>query len=81
MRTKNLRKGNFNHCKDRRGNCSRLILPKVKTEACRKTFAFQGTLIVNGLTTHIRNKPYFVSFKQKIDNLSFAQQWFVVFQP
>ena len=35
----------FNHGRDTRGNGSRLILPRVKTEAGRKTFAFQDVVI------------------------------------
>ena len=63
----------FYHGKDTRGNGSRLILPKVKTEAGRKTFAFQGTLIFNGLPTDIRNESYFVNFKRKIDTVHFVR--------
>ena len=36
----------FDHSKDTQGNGSRLRLPKVKTEASRKTFACQGTLFL-----------------------------------
>ena len=59
------------HGKDTRGNGSRLILPKVKTEAGRKTFAFQGVQIFNGLSTDLRNESYFVYFKRKIDTVNF----------
>ena len=62
----------FDHGKDTRGNGSRLVLPKVKTEAGRKTFAFQGALIFNGLPTDLMNEPYFVNFKRKKDTLSFV---------
>ena len=62
----------FDHGKETRGNGSRLVLPKVKTEAERKTFAFQGALIFNGLPTDLMNEPYFVNFKRKIDTLSFV---------
>ena len=57
----------FDHGKDTRGNGSRLVLPKVKTETGRKTFAFQGVMIFNGLPTDIMNEPYFVKFKRNID--------------
>ena len=62
----------FDHGKETRGNGSRLVLPKVKTEAGRKTFAFQGALIFNGLPTDLMNEPYFINFKRKIDTLSFV---------
>ena len=62
----------FDHGKETRGNRSRLVLPKVKTEAGRKTFAFQGALIFNGLPTDLMNEPYFINFKRKIDTLSFV---------
>ena len=62
----------FDHGKVTRGNGSRLVLPKVKTEAGRKTFAFQGALIFNGLPTDFMNEPYFINFKRKIDTLSFV---------
>ena len=61
----------FEHAKDTRGNGSRLIFPKVRTEAGRKTFAFQGALIVNGLPASIRDERYFLTFKRKIKNLRF----------
>ena len=61
----------FDHGKDTRGNGSRLVLPKVKTESGRKTFAFQGAMIFNGLPTNLMKEPYFVNFKRKIDTLSF----------
>ena len=62
----------FDHGKETRGNGSRLVLPKVKTEAGRKTFTFQGALIFNGLPTDLMNEPYFINFKRKIDTLSFV---------
>ena len=49
----------FMHAKDTRVNGSRLILPEVITEAGRKTFAFQGALIFNGLPASIRDAHYF----------------------
>ena len=61
----------FKHAKDTQGNGSRLILPKVKAEAGRKTFAFQGALIFNGLPARIRDEHYFLTLKRKIKNLSF----------
>ena len=48
------------------------MLPKVRTEAGRKTFAFQGALNFNGLPTDLMNESYFVNFKRKIDTLSFV---------
>ena len=45
---------------------------KVKTEAGRTTFAFQGALIFNGLPPDLINESYFVNFKLMIDILSFA---------
>ena len=51
--------------------CSRLILPKVKTEAGRNTFTFKGVVIFNGLPNDIRNESYLVNFKQKIDTVNF----------
>ena len=56
----------FDHGKDTRGNGSRLVLPKVITEAGRKTFAFQGALIFNGLPIDLINEAYFVNFKRTI---------------
>ena len=62
----------FDHGKDTQGYGSRLVLPKVRTEAGRKTFAFQGALIFNGLPIDLINEAYFVNFKRKIDSLSFV---------
>ena len=61
----------FDNGKDTRGNGSRLVLSKFKTESGRKTFAFHGAMIFNGLPTNLMNEPYFVNFKRKIDTLSF----------
>ena len=61
----------FKHAKDTRGNGSQLKLPKVKTEAGRKTCAFQGALIFNGLPASIRDERYFLTFKRKMRNLRF----------
>ena len=49
----------FKHAKDTRENVSRLILPKFETEAGRKTSAFQGALIFNGLPASITDERYF----------------------
>ena len=61
----------FTHGKDTGGNGYRLILPKVKKESGRKTFAFQSALIFNGLPASIRDERYFLTFKRKVKNLSF----------
>ena len=61
----------FDHGKNTRGNGSLLILPKVTCESGRKTFAFQGASIYNGLPSDVRNEKYFVNFKRKINTLCF----------
>ncbi len=48
----------FDHGKNTRGNGSRLVLPKVRCESGRKTFAFQGASIYNSLylvTSEMKN--------------------------
>ena len=62
----------FDHGNDTRGNSSRHRFPKFKTEAGRKTFAFQGALIFNGLPTDLRNEAYFVTFKRKLNTIKFV---------
>ena len=56
----------FDHGKNTRGNGSLLVLPKVRCESGRKTFAFQGATIYNNLPSDIRNEKYFINFKRKI---------------
>ena len=46
----------LSHSKETRGNNLNLVLPKVRTEAGRKTFAFQGTLIYNKLPTDLKEE-------------------------
>ena len=61
----------FDHGKNTRGNGSLLVLPKVRCESGRKTFAFQGVSIYNSLPSDVRNEKYFVNFKRKINTLCF----------
>ena len=42
----------LDHCKGTRGNDQNLLLPKVKSEAGRKTFAFLAAKIFNKLLTN-----------------------------
>ena len=61
----------FDHGKNTRGNGSLLVLPKVRCESGRKTFAFQGASIYNNLPSDVRNEKYFVNFKRKITHFVF----------
>ena len=55
----------ISHQRETRGNNSKLRLPKVKTESCRKMFSFQGALIFNKLPEDLRNETSLLIFNQK----------------
>jgi hypothetical protein len=59
------------HSINTRGNCSLLTLPKVKSEAGRSMFSFQGALIYNSIDKSIRDEKSFANFKTKIKNFDF----------
>ena len=61
----------LNYGKDTRGNGSRLMLPKVKSEAGRKSFDFQNALSFYGLPIDIINESHFLNFERKIYSRSF----------
>ena len=44
------------HSQNTRGNNVNLSLPKVKTEAGRKRFAYQGTIIFNKLPNDLKTE-------------------------
>ncbi|CAB4019684.1 Hypothetical predicted protein [Paramuricea clavata] len=62
----------FNHGINTRSNNSRLIVPKVKTEAGRKSFSVQGVLLFNSLSEEIRNENSYINFKRKVESFNFS---------
>ncbi len=61
----------FNHGINTRNNNSRLVIPKVKTEAGRKSFSVQGALLFNSLSEEIRNEISCINFKRKVKTVTF----------
>jgi hypothetical protein len=61
----------FNHGINTRNNNSRLVIPKVKTEAGRKSFSVQGALLFNSLSEEIRNEISYINFKRKVKTVTF----------
>ena len=61
------------HSQNTRGNNVNLSLPKVKTEAGRKRFAYQGTIIFNKLPNDLKTEQSLLRFKNtcKSINLDF----------
>ena len=61
------------HSQNTRGNNVNLSLPKVKTEAGRKRFAYQGTIIFNKLPNDLKTEQSLLRFKYtcKSINLDF----------
>ena len=59
-----------NHRIATRGNQSLIKLPKIRTEAGRKTSSYQGAKLFNELDLDMRNEQYFVNFKRKLVNFS-----------
>ena len=54
-----------------RGNHSMLNLPRMKFEAGRKSFRFQGALIFNSLPSKIRNEVSILRFRNRLKNYTF----------
>ena len=61
----------FNHGINTRSNNSRLVIPKVRTEAGRKSFLVQGAVLFNSLNAEIRNEISYVNFKRKVKSVIF----------
>ena len=51
------------HCKGTRRNDHSVLLPKVKSEAGRKTFGFLGAKIFNKLPNNMKTESSIVKFK------------------
>ena len=58
----------LDHGKNTRGDGNSLIVPRIKTEAGRKTFKFQGCSLFNKLPKDIKTEKSVVRFKQKLKN-------------
>ena len=59
----------FNHGKNTRGKGCSLIVPRVKTEAGRKTFKLQGCKLFNELPKDMKSEKSIVRFKGKLMSL------------
>ena len=59
------------HTHNTRGNDSTLQLPKIKTEAGKRSFIFQGAQIFNKLPKDVREEYSFIRFKRKLLNCTF----------
>ena len=62
----------FAHGKGTRGDMNKLLLPKVKTEAARKSFQFQGALEYNKLPDSLRKEESFLRFKEQCKKLFYS---------
>ena len=56
----------LNHGKNTRGNGLNLVLPKVKTQSGKKTFAFQGVKLYNNLIRELKEERSMLLFKSKL---------------
>ena len=56
----------LNHGKNTQGNGLNLVLPKVKTESGKRTFAFQGAKLYNNLTRELKEERSLLLFKSKL---------------
>ena len=61
----------FQHNISTRGNGNRLVVPKSKNEAGRRSFNTQGALIFNSLPEHVRNEKSILIFKRLVKNFQF----------
>ena len=57
------------HHKETRGNNKNLLLPKVRTEAGRKSFLFQGSKLYNKLPDALKQEQSIINFKRQCDQL------------
>ena len=57
------------HHKETRGNNKNLLLPKVRTEAGRKSFLFQGSKLCNKLPDALKQEQSIMNFKRQCDQL------------
>ena len=57
------------HHKETRGNNINLLLQKVRTEAGRKSFHFQGSILFNKLPNAFKREQSIVNFKRQCDEL------------
>ena len=55
--------------KDTRGNNKNLLHPKVRTEAVRKSFLFQGSKLYNKLPAALKQEQFIMNFKRQCDQL------------
>ena len=59
------------HSKATRGNEHNLMLPRVKSEAGRKTFAFQGVKIFNKVPNKLKSETSILNFKSYCKDINF----------
>ena len=57
------------HHKETRENNKNLLLPKVRTEAGRKSFLFQGSKLYNKLPDALKQEQSIMNFKRQCDQL------------
>ena len=62
----------LDHQKDTRGNRSNLVVPRIRTEAARKAFSYQGVKIYNRLPPELKNENSFVRFKKGCNDFDFS---------
>ena len=62
----------LDHQKDTRGNKSNLVVPRIRTEAARKAFSYQGVKIYNRLPPEVKNENSFVRFKKGCNDFDFS---------
>ena len=59
------------HSKATRGKEHSLLLPRVKSEAGRKTFAFQGVKISNKVPNKLKSETSILKFKSYCKDINF----------
>ena len=59
------------HSKCTRGNNKNIAIPKIRTEAGKKTFAYQGAIIFNKLSSDLKTEQSLLRFKHNCNNFNF----------
>ena len=64
-----------NHCKSTRSNTKNISLPKIRSEAGRKSFAFKGAQIFNKLPDEMKTEKSLMKCKTLCKNFDFNFQY------
>ena len=59
------------HSKCTRGNNKNIAIPKIRTEAGKKIFEYQGAIIFNKLSSDLKTEQSLLRFRHNCNNFNF----------